>query len=206
MKDKTVKKSAAEKRREAILDAGLELFLKKGYSAVSVDEIIRKSGGSKSSVYEYFGTKEGLFKEIISKVAEEVMKPAKVPSSEGRTPREVLTALGNSLCNQVLNDTGIGLYRLAVSSSVRFPKVARVFYDAGPGHNMKAIAEYLKKEADAGRLRIKDPMRASYFFSGMLLVRDHIAMPLGCLPPPSREEIREMVDEAVDVFMAAYGV
>ncbi len=196
---------AGERRREAIAEAAIGLFLEKGYAAVSVDEIVRKAGGSKSSVYEYFGTKEGLFRNIVTCVAEEILQTAKMPVAKGRTPREALVEIGVAVCSKILNERGIGLFKLAVSNSNRFPKVSRMFYEAGPEYTQKAMAEYLKKEASAGRLDIKDPARAADFFLGMILVKDHIAMPLGCAAAPSRAKIKGMVEDAVDVFMAAYG-
>jgi len=205
MTTKNTKKSLAESRRNAILCSALELFIEKGYAAVSIDEIIRKSGGSKSSVYEYFGTKEGLFREIVTVVSKEIRNAVEIPEAKGLEPREVLTSIGMTICTRVLTYEAIGLFRLAVFSATRFPKISRMFYEAGPRNGQLALARYLKREVAAGRLKIKDPMRASEFFFGMLLVRDHIAMPLGCSKPPSKAEIKRMVNDAVDVFMAAYG-
>jgi hypothetical protein len=39
-------------------------FLERGYDAVSLDDIVHHAGGSKASIYKYFGSKEGLFKAI----------------------------------------------------------------------------------------------------------------------------------------------
>ncbi|MBF7682497.1 TetR/AcrR family transcriptional regulator [Acinetobacter sp. B5B] len=48
----------------AFLDIATDLFLKKGYDAVSLNDIIQCTGGSKASIYKFFGNKEGLFKAI----------------------------------------------------------------------------------------------------------------------------------------------
>lgn len=48
----------------ALLESGAELFLEFGYDAVSLDDIVNHAGGSKASIYKYFGNKEGLFKAI----------------------------------------------------------------------------------------------------------------------------------------------
>ncbi len=197
-------KGPGERRREAIMNAALDLFISKGYAAVSVDEIIRRSGGSKSSVYEYFGTKEGLLREIIVAMANDALKATEMPVREGQSPREVLTRIGVMMCGEILNEKGIGLFRLAVSNSGRFPELSRMFFESGPRTTWSGMAEYLKKEHEAGRLNVKNPMRAAEFFVGMLLVKDHIAMPVG-YPAPSKAQIKARVKDAVDVFMAAYG-
>lgn len=38
--------------------------MEKGYDAVSLDDIVNHAGGSKASIYKYFGNKEGLFTAI----------------------------------------------------------------------------------------------------------------------------------------------
>ncbi len=47
-------------RRLALLLSATELFLDKGYEAVSLDDIVNHAGGSKASIYKYFGNKDGL--------------------------------------------------------------------------------------------------------------------------------------------------
>lgn len=199
------KKTSGEKRREIIMETALDLFLKKGYEAVSVDEIIRKSGGSKSSVYEFFGGKEGLFIEIVSSVTRKIIGEMKLPETTGQPTREALVRICSTSAHLVLSENAIEIYRLAVSESKRFPKVGKLFFEAGPSHMQQGLADYLEKEAAAGRLRLKNARRAAEFLLGMLLIGDHLAMSVGCAEVPSSAKIRNIVNEAVDVFMAAYG-
>ena len=51
-------------RRMALLLSANTLFLKHGYDAVSLDDIVQHAGGSKTSIYKYFGNKDGLFSAI----------------------------------------------------------------------------------------------------------------------------------------------
>ncbi len=201
MKESKTRKTPGERRREAIMEAALGLFIEKGYAAVTVDEIIRRSGGSKSSVYEYFGTKEGLLRAIITQVAEEVLTPI----SEGMNTRETLTNIGIKFCSEILTEKGMGMFSLAVSNAKRFPEISRMFFESGPKKSMDGVAEYMRKEAAAGRLNIKDPYLASDLFLCMILGKGHIAIPVGGAKPPSKAKIKELVEEAVHVFMSAYG-
>lgn len=204
---RTVKsnKPSGERRREAIMETAWALFLEKGFEAVSVDEIIRKSGGSKSTVYDFFGSKEGLFLELATEVSENILKEMVLPDLSGQSPREALTRLGHVIAGQILSTKGIELYRLAVSESRRFPKIGRLFFDAGPGRTRKDLSGYLRKEAEAGRLKIKNPLRAAEHFLSMLLGQDHIAMSVGVAGIPTRSKMKEMVDDTVDAFLTIYG-
>ena len=53
-----------QERRLALLICATDLFLERGYDAVSLDDIVHHAGGSKTSIYKYFGNKEGLFTAI----------------------------------------------------------------------------------------------------------------------------------------------
>lgn len=53
-----------QERRLALLICATDLFLERGYDAVSLEDIVHHAGGSKTSIYKYFGNKEGLFTAI----------------------------------------------------------------------------------------------------------------------------------------------
>src|SRR5512134_4092878 len=57
-------------RLTKILEAATELFLKVGYEQASIDAILMQSGGSKSTLYAYFPTKEDLFRSVIDNVVD----------------------------------------------------------------------------------------------------------------------------------------
>ena len=54
-------------RYEKFIQAGLEIFLEKGYEDTSLTDIIEKSGGSLASIYKFFDNKEGLFRAILER-------------------------------------------------------------------------------------------------------------------------------------------
>lgn len=202
MKEDTKKTGPGERRRAAIMEAALRLFMNKGYAAVSIDEIVRAAGGSKSTVYELFGSKEGLFLKIVSSVNEQIMGDIEMPDIRGLKPKAALARIGAAVAEKVLSEKCIELYRLAVSESRRFPKIGRLFYEAGPGRTQKGLAEHLAKEAAAGRLTVKDPERAARYFLGVLLMRDHMAMSVGCAKVPSKAEIERLAADAAELFLS----
>src|SRR6516164_4508595 len=62
-------KVRTEARRTAILQAAAELFQEKGYERASINELVRRCGGSKQTVYGYFPSKEALFMAVVQEVA-----------------------------------------------------------------------------------------------------------------------------------------
>lgn len=54
-----------EKRRKEILDAGLDLFIRKGYSATKIKDIAQRADMSVGLLFHYFESKEKLYEELI---------------------------------------------------------------------------------------------------------------------------------------------
>ncbi|MGI6412837.1 MAG: TetR/AcrR family transcriptional regulator [Syntrophomonadaceae bacterium] len=59
-----------ELKKEKIRTAALELFGKYGTDKTNINEIAKKAGVSPASIYNYFGSKEGLIKDTVIKLIE----------------------------------------------------------------------------------------------------------------------------------------
>jgi AcrR family transcriptional regulator len=195
---------AGQKRRAAMVDAAYRLFMEKGYAVVSIDEIIRASGGSKSSLYKFFGNKEGILKAVVESLANEFLREIHLEFPSAKTLREALNRIGMAFAELALSDTAINQHRHAVSQAKAFPDLAKLWYESGPKRTMDEFADFLEKETAAGRLRIADPSRAAWLFLGMIIFHDNMRR-LVCLPPSKKSSLKETVSEAVEVFLAAYG-
>jgi len=194
-----------QKRRRAMVEAAYSLFIEKGYASVSVDDIIRVSKGSKSSLYKFFGNKEGILKAVVESLADDMLREIRFEFHSSRTSREALNRIGMVLVDLALSENAINQYRHAVSHAKAFPDVAKLWYESGPKSTFDGIADFLEKETASGRLRIADPGRAALLFAGMILFHDNMRLSV-CLPPSKRSELKKTVSEAVEVFLAAYGV
>jgi len=203
-KPETQTNVAGMKRRSAMIDAAYTLFIEKGYASVSVDEIIRASGGSKSSLYKYFGDKEGILKAVIESLADEFLREFHLEFPSGKTPREALNRIGMVMVDLALSEKAINQHRHAVSHARAFPDVAKLWYESGPNRTFDGLSEYLGQETAAGRLRIPDPRRAAWLFAGMIIFHDNMRLLVG-LPRSKTSDLKEIVSEAVDIFLAAYG-
>lgn len=61
-------------KKEKILLAALEMFLEKDYYQATIIEIAEKAGVGKGTVYEYYPSKEDLFKDCLSYCAQTYLK------------------------------------------------------------------------------------------------------------------------------------
>ena len=63
-------------RPAELLQAALELFAEKGYSATRSEEIAKRAGVSKGTLFLYFGTKEELFEAVVKHAVVPVLHDA----------------------------------------------------------------------------------------------------------------------------------
>jgi AcrR family transcriptional regulator len=187
-----------------MIHAAYGLFMERGYESVSVDDIIRASGGSKSTLYKFFGDKEGILQAVVTSLAEEMLREINIEFNAGRTTRESLIHIGTVLTQLALSENAINQHRHAVAHAKAYPKVARLWFESGPKSTMDGIARFLKRETAAGRLRVDDPLRAAWFFGGMVIFKDNMQLLAG-LPAGKKAEMKKTVARAVDLFLAAYG-
>ena len=59
------KRLSKEKRRKQIKEIALKLFVDKGYSKITMEEIVQAVGISKGGMYHHFSNKEEIFLELL---------------------------------------------------------------------------------------------------------------------------------------------
>src|SRR5689334_11823277 len=106
------KQTKSERRRAAILDAATAAFLENGFGGTTLDDVIRRSGGSRSTVYEQFGDKEGLFAAIITDACDRILAPLSDGIAAGRDPGSTLYGLARTYMDLLMAPANIALYRL----------------------------------------------------------------------------------------------
>lgn len=192
-------RSRGETRRAAILAAARDVFLEYGYGAATLDEIIRRAGGSRATLYGHFGGKDGLFAAIIARLCEEIVAPLDRPAPEADF-ESTLGTIGRHYLETLLSPEGLALYRLVASESARFPELGQRVYAAGPQAAARGLAAYLRREATRNDLSLADPDLAARHFLE-LVKGDLHARALFNAGTPSKAEINACVREGVRTFL-----
>ena len=192
-------------KRQLVLDAARALFIAQGYGAVSMDAIARSAGVSKATLYAHFGSKDQLFATIITEACRAKFDWGGALAAEGGDLRATLKALGQRTLRFFLEDQALAIYRVVVAESGRFPELGRAFYENGPATGRRMLAAWLAEQAEAGRLRVPDPLLAAEQLVALLRAGVYFRATLGVPPAPTQAEIDATVAAAVDTFLAAYG-
>lgn len=189
-------------RLAKILEAATELFLKVGYEQTSIDSILVLSGGSKSTLYAYFPTKEDLFRSVIDNVVDNDALSMTLDISANA--RAVLTEFAVNRQRVVLMPRHRSVLRLVIAERERFPDLAEIYWERGPQRSGKQLITYLEALRNREILAIDDAEEAAEFFIGMLFQRWHKQVYFASSPPPSEAQVRARAERVVARFWAAY--
>jgi TetR/AcrR family transcriptional repressor of mexJK operon len=192
-------------RGRRILEAAQRHFNEHGLQRANVDAIAADAGVSKMTVYNNFGSKEGLFQAVVRDRTATVM--AGVPGTGAQDPdqpEKALLAIGARFLALARGDDALGAMRSVYGVAGTQPEVCRAFYMDGPESVNGELAAYLRHAHSAGTLKVRNPLQAADLFLSMFLGSGHMRGLLKLEVPDEREN-RALLREAVRVFMAAYG-
>ena len=192
-------------RGRRILEAAQRHFNEHGLERASVDAIAADAGVSKMTVYNNFGSKEGLFQAFVRDRTVTVV--ADVPGAgalDPDQPEKALLAIGTRFLALTRGNDALGALRSVYGVAGAQPEVCRAFYKEGPERANGELAAYLRRAHSAGTLKVRNPLQAADLFLSMFLGSGHFRGLLMLEKPDSREN-RALLREAVRVFMAAYG-
>ncbi|MGW7071803.1 TetR/AcrR family transcriptional regulator [Streptomyces sp. NPDC054855] len=164
--------SRSARKHAAILEAATSVFLDKGYSGTSMDDIAKLAAVSKQTVYKHFSDKEKLFAEIVLATTDRLDATidllADFPTTDGNL-EENLTRLARQFLTPLTDPQVIQLRRLIIANADVFPDLGTEWYERGFERGLATLAATFQRLADQGLLRIDDTLLAANHFSGLLL-------------------------------------
>lgn len=186
-------------RADAMLDAALALFVERGFAATSIEDVIARSGGSKSLLYQRFGNKEGLFSALIGKATTAIAEglgDARI--GEDAALPDALSAFARATAGAVLRRELIDLLRLAIGEANRFPALGTRFWRSGPEPASALLVGHLRRRGVEG----DDLEQLADLFFAMLVDRPALAMALGARGLMEPAEIDEHAARVVEAYCA----
>lgn len=167
--------SRGEQRRRAFLDAAADVFLEQGYEAASVNEVVRRAGGSLATLYSQFGNKDGLFWAMVEEATLNFSTALRQQAQENRPLEEGLQAIGENYLELMLRPRSLALFRIMIGEAHKFPEMARRFFMLGPDQVRETVAHYLAARAEIEGLELNkfDPDLDGALFCEMIRARNH---------------------------------
>jgi len=183
-----------------MLDAAKAVFIERGYANATLDEVIRRAGGSRATLYKQFGSKEGLFAAIIARISAEIVASL-ANSASDQEPQAVLIVFGRALMAGLMDPSGLALYRVLIGEAARFPELAEAVYRSGPAVAAEQLANHLRRWITERRIHLADPDLAARQFLEMIKGDLHVRALLRLEPAPTPAEIDGCVKSAARLFL-----
>ena len=190
---------------DQVVRGARQVFMADGFEGASVDDISKAAGVSKATLYSYFPDKRLLFMEVATTECNRMADEALELIEGTSTPRQVLTAAASKLVPFLLSDFSQSVFRICVAERDRFPELGRAFYAAGPKMGHDRLRTYMSEAVTRGELKIDDLSMAADQFSELCKAKLWTRAVFGIQSDFTGEEIAEVVENAVETFLARYG-
>ncbi|ADU71686.1 TetR/AcrR family transcriptional regulator [Pantoea sp. At-9b] len=198
-------RTLTEERRQAIIDAASRLFQEMGYERTSMNEVAKRVGGSKATLYNYFVSKEALFETVVRTYSTRFLNEAAAQLSDTASAalslEQTLIQFGEGMLKVLGGDNqAMQIYRVVVGEAGH-SDIGRLFLDAGIDESMLKLAQVMADAMQRGELTEAEPMlRAQQFTSLVKAEIDGIFLQRE-LPRYTEAQIKSMVINSVDLFL-----
>jgi len=190
---------------DQVVEGATAIFMTEGYERASVDDIAKRAGVSKATLYCYFPDKRLLFVEVMKRDCERRAAEAETFIDKSCAPDVVLPLAAGILLDFFVSEFGLQTYRMAVAEAHKFRELGQHFYDAGPGLVERELIPYFETAEARGELEIPDKGLAAHQFAELCKSWIFPLRSLGLKEVVTPEERARVVDGAVEMFLARYG-
>lgn len=183
-----------ERRKARVMEVATELFVANGYAATSLVDIARGAGVATRTLYQHFGDKEALFREVIfaRDAAFAISKPT---VEDGDTLFSALMRAGQYAIDVTYRPQSIGLMRLMIAESQRFPDFMRSVANSIFSRFRRNIEKVFVALEAAELIPPGDHARSAYLFADLVQGSHPIMTYTGWdAEPPSEKDIEERVE------------
>ena len=186
-----------------VLQAAEELIIEGGFAGLNLDAVVERAGCSKSTVYEFFGGKEGLLIALLEQLIEQFQQQIEDAIDAGRPLEEGLHDYVSLSLERVLSDQHISLVRAILHESGRTSDIGMTYYESGPAAAIRQIADYLQSNAEMSGLEIDDPKQAARNLYEMIFGLVYPRL-FGAGKKLSRKAIHAEAERIVQAFMRSH--
>jgi AcrR family transcriptional regulator len=152
--------------RRRILEASLQVFGEKGFTAATTKDIAKRAKVNEVTVFRLFGSKKDLFAEAVME-GSPLAQIRKAVSFKPDTTLDELMVTNAKTALSVLR-ANKHLFMVMYGDAWRQPKVREVIGDMLLDKGVEFLAEFFEAQMDTGRIRRMDPVIAARAWMGTI--------------------------------------
>ena len=149
----------AAERREAIIEAAMDEFVARGFAATRLDDVAKRAGVAKGTIYLHFKDKESLFEELIRTALVPLIGRLHAPPPTGGSVRDTVERFAKNFISEVANTRRGDIVRLIVAEGPRFPAIADFYYREVVSRGLAGMRGLIELAVARGEIRHKELSR-----------------------------------------------
>src|SRR3954469_13082479 len=118
----------AAERRGAIIEAAMDEFIARGFAATRLDDVAKRAGVAKGTIYLHFKDKESMFEELIRTAIVPLVGRMQGPPPAGASGCDLVEAFALNFIHEIVSTRRGDIVRLIVAEGPRFPAIADFYY------------------------------------------------------------------------------
>jgi AcrR family transcriptional regulator len=147
----------AAERRGAIIEAAMDEFIARGFAATRLDDVARRAGVAKGTIYLHFKDKESMFEELIrTAIVPLLNRLADGPPPAGGSVRDMIEGFVRTFIHEVTTTRRGDIVRLIVAEGPRFPAIADFYYREVVSKGLAGMRAAISLGIARGEIKHKD--------------------------------------------------
>ncbi|MBR1279967.1 TetR/AcrR family transcriptional regulator [Bradyrhizobium sp. AUGA SZCCT0283] len=150
----------AAERRGAIVEAAMDEFIARGFAATRLDDVAKRAGVAKGTIYLHFKDKESMFEELIrTAIVPMITRLWGTPPQPGTSVRDMVEGFAKTFIEEVATTRRGDLVRLIVAEGPRFPAVADFYYREVVSRGLAGMRALIELGIARGEIKQKNLAR-----------------------------------------------
>jgi AcrR family transcriptional regulator len=146
-------------RRAAIIEAAMDEFIARGFAATRLDDIAKRAGVAKGTLYLHFKDKESMFEELIRTAIVPLIGRMHAPPPIGGSVRDAVEGFARAFIQEVASTRRGDIVRLIVAEGPRFPSIADFYYREVVSRGLAGMRALIELGVARGEIKQKELAR-----------------------------------------------
>lgn len=135
----------------------MQEFIARGFAATRLDDIARRAGVAKGTIYLHFKDKESMFEELIrTAIVPLVGRLAGPPPPAGGSIRDMLEGVAMNFIQEIVTTPRADIVRLIIAEGPRFPAIADFYYREVISRGLAGMRALIELAIARGEVRQKE--------------------------------------------------
>lgn len=158
-----------EERPRQIIEAALDVFGEHGLAAARLEDIARRAGVSKGTIYLYFPNKEALFCEMVRVMVSESIERAQASTDTAAPAAEQIAEYVRGVWPYVRSPLAEKLQRLVHGELQGYPHLLDFFFQEVAQRSLALVADIIRRGIASGEFRDTDPEVAARMLHAVMI-------------------------------------